>query len=120
MFDNDTSHEGVKRRIREEMARHGISSDAQAAKRYGRPQQWLQRHMGGDTDWKLAELRDFCGALGLDYTYVLTGIRTLEPNGGLTSPSPRSGVETQPRRYRGSGTNGIRIISAIHDDSCAA
>lgn len=112
MFDNDTSDEGVTRRIREEMARRSISSDAQAAKKYGRPQQWLQRHMSGGVDWKLGELRDFCVALNLDYAYILTGIRTLDPNGGMTQPSPLRGVENQPHASRGGRSSGLRIISA--------
>lgn len=69
MFDNDTSPTGVRRRIKEEFVRRGIESDNQAAKRYGKhPQQWVSRHMNGQTDWKLQELHDFCDGLGLDYT----------------------------------------------------
>jgi hypothetical protein len=118
-FDHDTSSGGVTRRIREELARHAIKSDSQAAKRYGRPQQWLQRHMSGESDWKLQELQDFCASLGLDTTYVMTGIRTVPTGGGV--PNPLFGVETQPRNGgRAKRTTGIRIISAMHGDSCAA
>jgi hypothetical protein len=115
LFDGDTSHAGVTRRIREELARHAIKSDAQAAKKYGRPQQWLQRHMSGETDWRVQELQDFCATLGLDHTYVLTGIRTVPTGGGFVNPLV--GVENQPRSNTPGGrNNGIRIISAKHGD----
>lgn len=84
MFDSDISPDGVRRRIKEEFGRTGINSDAQAAKRFAKPQQWVSRHMTGQTDWKLQELQQFCDSLGLDYIYVTTGIRTVTPptNGG--------------------------------------
>lgn len=86
MMDEDFSPAGIKRRIKEEFARHGIGSESEAAERYGRPQQWVSRRMTGETEWKISELKDFCRALGLSYVYVTTGIRPVPPRtpgGGL-------------------------------------
>jgi hypothetical protein len=79
MMDADHTPAGVKRRLREEFARHGIESDTTAAERYNVPQQWLSRRMTGETDWKVWELEEFCRGLGLSYVYVATGIRPLPP-----------------------------------------
>ena len=99
MFDSDTTPGGVARRLREEMARHGIASDAAAARLYGKhPQQWVSRHMNGDTDWKLGELLDFCAVLGLDYIYAISGIRTIPGGDGGGQPLPP--VRSLDRRNR--------------------
>lgn len=75
VFDEDYSADGINRRLDEEFARRGIKTETEAAKRYGRPQQWVSRHLTGATAWKLTDLRDFCDKLGLDYPYVILGIR---------------------------------------------
>lgn len=81
MMDEDYSPAGIKRRIKEEFARHGIDSETEAAERYGRPQQWVSRRMTGETKWSVGELEDFCRVLGLSYIYVATGIRPIPPSG---------------------------------------
>ena len=112
LFDSDYSPTGVVRRIREEFARHGIKSDARAAALADRKQQWLQRLMSGQQDWRMSELQDFCAALGLDFLYVVAGIRSLPSGGGV--PQPPMQVPSMPRRHPRRGrTTGIRIISAI-------
>lgn len=75
--DWDYSPSGVKRRLKEEFARHDIESETYAARRYGVPQQWVSRRMTGETGWRLEELEGFCRALGLSYVYVVTGIRSV-------------------------------------------
>lgn len=88
MTDDELGPDAVTRRLREEMARRGIRSDAQAAQRYGRPQQWVSRHMAGQTDWKLRELQHFCEVLNMDYRYVLAGVRSGNPTGGGEPVAP--------------------------------
>jgi hypothetical protein len=80
MMDADHTPAGIKRRLREEFARHSIDSETDAAQRYGRPQQWVSRRMTGETEWKVGELDDFCRVLGLSFVYVATGIRPILPN----------------------------------------
>lgn len=109
MFDNDISPVAVQRRLREEMARRGISSDAQAAEKWGKhPQQWVSRHMSMKTDWKMQELQDFCAALQLDYRYVTIGIRTIDPppNGGNVIP-----LAANPEGSRAAAQNGRLVPS---------
>jgi hypothetical protein len=79
MMDEDHSPAGIKRRLKEEFARHGIASETEAAERYGRPQQWVSRRMTGESKWYVGELEDFCRVLGLSYVYVTTGIRPIPP-----------------------------------------
>jgi len=105
MFDNDVSAHGVKRRIHEEMARKGILSDSHAARLFGKhPQQWVSRRMTGEADWRLQELCDFCGALSLDYIYVTTGIRTINPDGGGGNQSRLGESNSRPIHYRPSNS----------------
>jgi len=115
LFDGDYTATGITRRIREEFARHGIKSDARAATLADRKQQWLQRLMSGQQDWRMSELQDFCARLGLDYVYVTAGIRSLPSGGGAPYPAPTpmpSARNTRKSRNNTSRNNGIRIISA--------
>jgi hypothetical protein len=82
VWDDDLGPEGIRRRIVEEFARLGIRSEAEAARIYGRPQQWVSRHMTGTSRWAVPDLRDFCDKLGMSYRYVVSGIRM------LPTPSP--------------------------------
>ena len=117
LFDGDYSGTGITRRIREEFARHGIKSDARAATLAERKQQWLQRLLSGQQDWRMSELHDFCAMLGLDFVYVVAGIRSLPPSGGAPAPTPMSSPRnTRKTRNNNTRNNGIRIISAKHGD----
>ena len=63
----------ISRRFREELARHEIASESEAARRAGVAQPWLSRRLTGDTDWTVADLERICDALGLSFRYVATG-----------------------------------------------
>jgi hypothetical protein len=95
MVDSDHSLDGINRRLREEFARLDIKSESDAAGRYGKPQQWLNRRMTGESKWDAGELPGFCKKLGLSYVYVTAGIRTI----GTTPPddhprgTPRGGPQ---------------------------
>jgi hypothetical protein len=119
MMDEDYSPAGIKRRIKEEFARHGIDSESDAAERYGRPQQWLNRRMTGDTKWNIGELEDFCRVLGISYVYVVSGIRPVPPNppdglGGGTGADVDNVVELKRRAPRDVPT---RAEQSIDEDA---
>ncbi|WP_207555076.1 helix-turn-helix domain-containing protein, partial [Mycobacteroides abscessus] len=78
----------VVRRIREELARQGVSV-SEVARRHGLAQQYVSRRMTGATDWKVGELDDFCAAAGISFGYVTTGVRQLPGN---DDPSGNDGV----------------------------
>ena len=69
----------VNRRFREELARHDIGTETEAARRAGVQQQWLSRRLTGATSWTVTDLQMVCDKLDLSYVYVATGLR--ESNG---------------------------------------
>lgn len=122
MMDADYSPAGVKRRLKEEFARHGIDSETEAARRYDVPQQWLSRRMTGETEWKLGELPEFCEALGLYYPYVAAGVRPLPPhlpagyeNGGVTG-----GTVSQMGKRRRPNQKPVGVLPAPYQPAKAA
>ena len=78
----------IARRIREELGRVGTNIN-QIAKRNGTVQQRYSRRMTGKTPWPIDDLYQFCHLAGINFIYVVTGIRaipTQPPDGGLLLP----------------------------------
>jgi hypothetical protein len=66
----------VSRRFREELVRRDYRSEKQAAEKHlGKPQQWLNARLRGETQWGVSDLHWACEILGLDHMYIVTGQR---------------------------------------------
>jgi predicted transcriptional regulator len=65
----DTDAE-VTERVREALAELGVSG-AELARRVGVKQPYMARRLGGDVQWRVAELHDVAKALGVPVTRFL-------------------------------------------------
>jgi transcriptional regulator with XRE-family HTH domain len=86
--DGETRSQAVTRRVREELARKGLSVSA-VARLAGESQQKLSRRMTGSIPWDVDELDEFCRVAGISYEYVTTGYRALPEQSGHPHPGPR-------------------------------
>lgn len=83
--------EGISKRLREQFAVERLSV-SEVARKTGMTQSALSRRMTGRLPFAVDELDLICEALGLDFTYTLTGIRDISHP--LPAP-PDHGRDTQ-------------------------
>lgn len=76
----ETRVQAVARRLRMELSRVSISASA-AARTLGVSQPWLSRRITGHVALDIADLDRLCSTLGLSYTYIVSGIRAVDPDG---------------------------------------
>jgi hypothetical protein len=73
---NESRSHAVTRRVREELARVGVSVSLVARKIHTN-QACLSRRMTGSVSWDVDLLDEFCSAAGISFDFVTTGIRDL-------------------------------------------
>ncbi|MBV0916086.1 MULTISPECIES: helix-turn-helix domain-containing protein [Mycobacteroides] len=72
--EGSTKSEAVTLRLRQELARKGLSVSA-VARKLGTTQARLSRRMTGETPWDVNELDEFCTQADISFIYVATGIK---------------------------------------------
>ena len=90
----ESRSEAIVRRLKGALAERGVSV-AEVARRLGVTQQKLSRRMTGLNPFDIDELDAICRVARIDFDYVVTGIRDIDPDDGGDQVSERSSVQSR-------------------------